>query len=246
MRRSISLSPPKRWRARTARTGWTTAKVAYRQMYTIASNWKLAVENYVECYHCAPAHPEYSALHALELGLDRIAELNRRMEERTLVCAARVPHANHWVGSDTGAEAAWSFRYALHEGMVTGSEGGQAVAPLMGDFTGYDGGCTATHIAGNSFFLAYPDHGVIYRFIPRSLQMTDMELIWLVRADAVEGRDYDLARLIWLWTVTSDADKRIIENNQKGVNSRFYEPGPFAPMEYNERRYTEWYLKEVA
>ena len=36
------------------------AKVAHRQNYPIASNWKLAVENYCECYHCAPAHPEYS------------------------------------------------------------------------------------------------------------------------------------------------------------------------------------------
>ena len=41
-----------------------TRKVAY-QAATIRSrsNWKLAVENYCECYHCAPAHPEYSIGH---------------------------------------------------------------------------------------------------------------------------------------------------------------------------------------
>jgi Rieske 2Fe-2S family protein len=73
-----------------------------------------------------------------------------------------------------------------------------------------------------------------------------MELIWLVRGDAVAGADYDLAKLTWLWQVTSDADKRIVEENQKGVNSRFYEPGPFTPMEKNARRYVEWYLREIA
>ena len=47
---------------RAARALWARprARVAHRQNYPIASNWKLAVENYCECYHCAPAHPEYS------------------------------------------------------------------------------------------------------------------------------------------------------------------------------------------
>jgi choline monooxygenase len=28
--------------------------------YTLAANWKVAVENYLECYHCAVAHPDFS------------------------------------------------------------------------------------------------------------------------------------------------------------------------------------------
>ena len=40
--------------------GLDRAKVAHRQNYPITSNWKLAIENYCECYHCGPAHPEYS------------------------------------------------------------------------------------------------------------------------------------------------------------------------------------------
>ncbi|MCH8020986.1 aromatic ring-hydroxylating dioxygenase subunit alpha, partial [candidate division KSB1 bacterium] len=38
-------------------------KVAHRQNYPIKSNWKLAVENFCECYHCIPAHPEFSVGH---------------------------------------------------------------------------------------------------------------------------------------------------------------------------------------
>ena len=30
-------------------------------------------------------------------------------------------------------------RYALYDGFLTGSQGGQPVAPLMGKFKGYDG-----------------------------------------------------------------------------------------------------------
>ena len=72
-----------------------------------------------------------------------------------------------------------------------------------------------------------------------------MELIWLVKSGAEEGRDYDLEKLTWLWRVTSEADKRITEDNQKGVNSRFYQPGPYAPGEQNLIRWIDWYLGEV-
>jgi Rieske 2Fe-2S family protein len=74
---------------------------------------------------------------------------------------------------------------------------------------------------------------------------TDMEVIWLVRDDARSGVDYDLERLTWLWKVTSVADKRIIELNQQGINSRFYEPGPYSPMEQHTRRFVEWVLAEL-
>ena len=36
--------------------GFENMKVAATKTYPIAANWKLSVENYVECYHCAPAH----------------------------------------------------------------------------------------------------------------------------------------------------------------------------------------------
>jgi hypothetical protein len=41
-----------------------------------------------------------------------------------------------------------------------------------------------------------------------------------VRGGARAGIDYNPSRLTWLWQVTSVADKRIIELNQQGINSR--------------------------
>jgi len=34
----------------------------HRAEYTLESNWKVACENYLECYHCAVAHPGFSAV----------------------------------------------------------------------------------------------------------------------------------------------------------------------------------------
>jgi len=225
--------------------GWGEAKVAHRQTYALDANWKIAVENYVECYHCSPAHPEYSRTHALERPAERIAGMNAAMEARTRALSISIVSGDHWRNSATGEEAVDTFRYALHRGVATGSEDGRPLAPLMGRFTAFDGGATSIHLGGTTFLVCYPDHGMIYRFVPKGVDACDLELTWLVRKDAEQGRDYDLDRLTWLWSVTSKQDKRIIEHTARGVRSRFFTPGPLAPMERNELRYIDWYLQEL-
>jgi phenylpropionate dioxygenase-like ring-hydroxylating dioxygenase large terminal subunit len=200
----------------------------------------------MECYHCGPAHTEYSRFHlyARPAALNREADERVRQRSRTLGLA--LEELDHWgLNARPGQEAADSVRSALAAGAVSGSEDGRPLAPLMGQFPDYDGGVTFFDVGLTSSFLAYPDHGLIYRFIPRSVHSTDMEVIWLVREDARLGVDYDLERLTWLWQVTSAADKRIIELNQQGINSRSYEPGPYSPMEQHTRRFVEWVLAEM-
>jgi phenylpropionate dioxygenase-like ring-hydroxylating dioxygenase large terminal subunit len=116
----------------------------------------------------------------------------------------------------------------------------------MGDFSGYDGNTTYFDVGPLSDFLAYPDHGVIYRFIPRAAVHTEMEVIWLVRADAQESRDFEVERLTSLWKVTSLQDKKIVELNQAGVNSRYFEAGPYSLQESYTQRFVDWYLRELA
>jgi Rieske 2Fe-2S family protein len=226
--------------------GWAEARVAHRETYPVHANWKLAVENYMECYHCGPAHAEYSRFHLYA----RPAPLNRAADERVRARAralgVELRELDYFaLNARSGQEAADSARSALGEGAVSGSEDGRPLAPLMGQFADYDGGVTFFDVGLTSNFLAYPDHGLIYRFIPNGVQSTTMEVIWLVRGDARAGTDYDLGRLTWLWKVTSLADKRIIELNQQGVNSRFYQPGPYTPMEQHTQRFVEWILSEL-
>ncbi|MCJ7816050.1 MAG: hypothetical protein MUP31_08385, partial [Xanthomonadales bacterium] len=70
----------------------------------------------------------------------------------------------------------------------------------------------------------------------------DCDITWLVRGDAEEGEDYDKEKLIWLWDVTTHADKTIIERNAQGVNSRYYKPGPLSEMEKFTWSFLSWYL----
>ena len=48
--------------ARVARYPLAELRTAHRIVYDVAANWKVMLENYNECYHCAGVHPELCAL----------------------------------------------------------------------------------------------------------------------------------------------------------------------------------------
>ena len=77
--------------------------------------------------------------------------------------------------------------------------------------------------------LHYPDHCVLYRFLPRSLTEIGAELVWFVRGDAEENKEYNREDSVWLWGHTTQGEENIILRNTFGVNSRFFEPGPDHP-----------------
>jgi phenylpropionate dioxygenase-like ring-hydroxylating dioxygenase large terminal subunit len=231
--------------ASLGRYGWNEAEVAHRERYSVDANWKLATENYWECYHCAPAHPEFSRYHATEKPDDEVAALREETRRRSAAMGIEIPSVSDWPTGRPGQEAVSCNHDATYPGSVTGSEDGRPLAPLMGDFEDYDGGFSYVDVGPTSFFLAYPDHGVMYLFLPRSAQQTDMEIVWLVKRGAKEGVDYDRERLTWMWHVTTLADKKIIDQNQQGVNSRHYRPGPYGPMETQTLEFAEWYLRQI-
>jgi phenylpropionate dioxygenase-like ring-hydroxylating dioxygenase large terminal subunit len=43
-----------------------------RSEFELACNWKIAIENYLECYHCAVAHPAFSAVVDVSPGAYRL------------------------------------------------------------------------------------------------------------------------------------------------------------------------------
>ncbi len=221
-------------------------KVAHRQSYPIAANWKLAVENYCECYHCAPAHPEYSRGHGLAIPEEQYADALRKVMARAASCGLSEKIVTNFYlhSGESGTERSYE-RYPLLRGYMTGSEDGKPVAPLLGDIKDYDGGATDFQVGPVTYALAYCDHVVLYRFTPLSVDSTDCDITWLVNESAEEGKDYDLDKLTWLWDVTTIADQHIIERNQEGVNSRFYEPGPYSKMEDFTQTFIAWYVKTI-
>ncbi|MCZ4353786.1 aromatic ring-hydroxylating dioxygenase subunit alpha [Roseovarius aestuarii] len=227
----------------TAPFGLDRLRIAHEASYPVPANWKLALENYMECYHCGPAHQEYSRSHSLKDPASMTPELMGALAANAAQAGVSIEEViiN---GSNAGAVAvdAYHRRYPLYSGYQTGSQSGAPLAPLLGDVTAFDGGATDLQLGILNNFLIYADHVVGYRFVPRDVQQTDIQVIWYVREDAEAGRDYDADALTWLWHVTSLDDERIIRVNQEGVNSHHFVPGPLSEMEWGIRAFYTGYL----
>jgi phenylpropionate dioxygenase-like ring-hydroxylating dioxygenase large terminal subunit len=62
------------------------------------------------------------------------------------------------------------------------------------------------------------DHGVSSRLTPTGPHTTEARVDWLVHEDAVEGRDYDLEKMLPFWSKTSDQDWHLVRRNSKLVS----------------------------
>ena len=84
------------------------------------------------------------------------------------------------------------------------------------------------------------------RITPISATETEVCTKWLVHKDAVEGQDYDLKRLTEVWIATNDEDREVVENNQRGILSPAYDPGPYSPThEGGNIQFVDWYANTM-
>jgi Rieske 2Fe-2S family protein len=236
--------------------GFNRAKVAQAVDYLVDANWKLVWENNRECYHCNVNHPQYIKANFDHYNAD---DTSPRIRQQITAAAAKVeakwaatgiaPHKQTGMVTFPDAERnIWSSinRTALAEGWVTESMDGQQVAPLMGDYSEPDVGTLRLRTLPNFWNHSSCDHSVSTRLLPAGPQRTAIRVWWLVDANAVEGRDYDLAKLMPFWQLTSEQDWQICRRQQMGVNSSAYTPGPYSPFkEYNVDSFVRWYLKMV-
>ena len=223
------------------------AKIGHVERHVTRANWKLVVENFWECYHCGPTHPEFSQVMSYSYAHDSAA-LAKERADFEVAWREETERRGYLVGGrDRFTEGGQHFvtRTPIRPGYLTQSEKGKPVAPLMGEFSDYDGGITAFMSYPINWFVACNDHAMLSRITPIGPMETEMEFTWLVRADAESGVDYDPMTLSWLWRTTAAQDKTICENNQKGVNSSRYQPGPYSTIETATRDFIGWYLQEM-
>lgn len=218
------------------------ARIAHHARYEVACNWKLLGENFSECYHCGKAHPEYTAKVMYAAATAHPNTVDREMWQAT-EAAAREHFAR--VGVGTGyRQQAWYYcgRQAMRPGFVSMSRDGQPLAPLLGRLTDPDAGNFSFFARPGSIMEASADHAVVLHFSPLAPRRTRADVSWFVRPDAVAGRDYDLDELVWFWRTTAEQDWKICADNQAGVDSSAYRPGPYSLVEGSVERFVLWYL----
>jgi Rieske 2Fe-2S family protein len=218
-------------------------KVAYQTTLVEYANWKLVMENGRECYHCAGAHPELSASFPIGAG----ARFDVGEDERQQNFNDRMAQAGLPIGPVDGE---WweAVRFPLNDGYLSMTMDGQpVVGTLMCEAGGGDIGSLRWAVEPHSFCHATADYLFMFSALPVGPNETHVVAKWLVNKDAVEGVDYEVETLIALWNATNLQDKALAENNQRGVNSRGYTPGPYSkeaePLVMN---FVDWYCRRGA
>lgn len=213
------------------------AKVAFQKKYVLRTNWKLVAENFRECYHCGPAHPEYCSA---VIG----ANLRDSSEDETIAKQQLWKSKGLAVDTVNFIEDSFHFaiRYPLQPGITTYSLDGKAVSKPMGNHKDYDAGVVGLVCYPNFWMDAVSDYIWTMRLTAIGPNETILDLAWLVDGDAKEGVDYDVNRLVEFWKITGEQDWQLCENNFKGIETSGYEPGPYAPAEIDVAKFIEWYL----
>ena len=234
--------------------GLADSKIAHRQYYPTDGNWKLTLDNFHECYHCQPSHPEYCQVHDKDYIVAYGAGSNtgpasEKFDNILNEWNTKVKKMGHLTGEYSETEfndySRSAERTPLKEGMFTETKTGKPISKLMGNFKDYDCGYTSVGTSPFNSLLMCNDFATLFTFIPISPLYTQVELMWLVHKDAEEGKDYNIEEMKWMWDVTTIADKRIIEDNQKGVLSKKYVPGPLSQMEKGLEKFKSWYLRHL-
>nr|WP_300306564.1 aromatic ring-hydroxylating dioxygenase subunit alpha [Halomonas sp.] len=222
-------------------------KVAVSSSIEEDANWKLVIENNRECYHCNGSHPELlNSLQEFDDSDDPRAtpayrELVKRKQDDW--DAMQVP----WQLTRIGRRNRLT-RTPLLDGIVSMTmDGKPACKKLMGRLTSPDMGSLRILHLPNSWNHFMGDHALVFRVLPLGPQRTVVTTKWLVHKDAVEGVDYHPEEMRRVWDATNDQDRRLAEENQRGINSLAYQPGPYSPTyEFGVIDFIDWYRETLS
>jgi len=181
--------------------------LASRDTYEVRANWKLLLENYLECYHCPGQHPELCSSMALD---------------------AMYATTDGWEGAYAGGST------PLKPGRLTMSLDGGLVSTPLGDFAeldelpdGLGGGFMIVPFLTR--IICHVDHVVVHVVRPLDAGRTRWVTHWYVDDRAVAGVDFDVDELTRVWRTTNQQDVALCEGTQLGVASRRFVPGPLHP-----------------
>jgi glycine betaine catabolism A len=172
--------------------------------YDLAANWKVACENYHECYHCPLIHPELSRVSPPDSG-DNIESLPGSFVGGTMVLA---DHATTM--------------------SLDGSSGGVAL-PGLSDALRRE--VMYVNLLPNLLVSLHPDYVMTHRIEPVTARSSRVECQWLFDPESVARPDFDPSYAVDFWDLTNMQDWRAVESVQRGLDSPRFVPGVFAEAE---------------
>jgi len=169
--------------------------------YEIQANWKVMLENYNECYHCGPVHPE----------LCRLVPAFKQRGGADLDWERGIPHR----------DGAWTFT----------ATGTSDRAP----FPGLDQDERTRHkgelIYPNLMLSLSAEHVAAFYLQPHGPGRTTIRCEFLFHPEEMAEPGFDPSDAVEFWDLVNRQDWTICESVQRGMGSRKFVTGYYAPME---------------
>jgi Rieske 2Fe-2S family protein len=189
----------------------------HRIAYQVQANWKVILENYNECYHCAGVHPE----------LCKIVPAFRK-------------NGAHGLDWDKGIPQREGTNTFTMDGMTK-----RAPFPDLDDDEKVRH--KGELVYPNIMLSLSMDHVAVFYLWPRSPHHTDIVCEFLFHPDEIEKPDFDPVDAVGFWDLVNLQDWAICESVQRGMQSQVFDSGYYSPMEdlsLDIRNYVRDRLKE--
>ncbi|MBV9232917.1 MAG: aromatic ring-hydroxylating dioxygenase subunit alpha [Candidatus Eremiobacteraeota bacterium] len=201
---------------RLARYPLAELETARTLRYEVAANWKVILENYNECYHCAGVHPELCR-----------------------VVPAFKDHGGGRLDWERGIEhrdGAWTFTF-------TGTSTRAPFATLDDDERVRHKG---ELIYPNFMLSLAADHVAAFMLVPRGPAQTTVSCALLFHPDEMAKPGFDAGDAADFWDLVNRQDWTICESVQAGMKSRAFDYGYYAPMEDASLDIREYVLRRLS
>ena len=197
--------------ARYTRYDFDKLRIGKRVVVDVHANWKLLAENFSECFHCPPVHPE----------LCRVVTAYQEAGAWGLRPSAR---AEYKAGAAT-LTLDGSSRFEPFPGL-NDQEKQTLYVPDM--------------VLPNLFLNIQPDYVNSHLMFPTGPQSVRIVYDWLFEPRHLPLSADDLSHYVALWEITNKQDARNCEWQQQGMQSREFRHGHYVPQEFDCHRFAEW------
>ena len=170
-------------------------------VYEVDANWKVLLENYNECYHCAGVHPE----------LCRVVPAFKRQGGAELDWERGIPHR----------EGAWTFTFS----------GTTTRQPFPGLDDEERVRHKGELVYPNFMLSLSAEHVAAFSLWPQSPSKTIVRCDFLFHPSEAAKPGFDPSDAIDFWDLVNRQDWAICAMVQSGMSSQRFEYGYYAPME---------------
>jgi len=176
---------------------------ARRIDYDVPANWKIIVENYSECYHCALVH----------------ADFTRKVHPRS--------------GRNDAFEGPLLGGFMdLRDGVASLTRTGARCGPTLGTLDGEDLARVYFYALFPTMTISlHPDYVMTFTLQPVDAGRTTVRAEWLFPKAALAENSCLPDEAVEFWDRTNREDWRMCALVQQGVRSRSYRPSPLSSTE---------------